>query len=73
MMVAIEDMGLVDGFSMGSRNNAGMAVSYLLFADATLIFCGANGEHIRNLRYHFLCAGVIMLTERELIFYSRGC
>jgi hypothetical protein len=53
MMVATVDKGLVDGFLVGSRNNAGMVVSHLLFADDTLIFCGANGEHIRNLRCLF--------------------
>jgi hypothetical protein len=49
MMAATEDRGLVVGFSMGSKNNAGMVVSHLLFANDTLIFCVANGVHIRNL------------------------
>jgi hypothetical protein len=46
MMAATVDMGLVDGFSVGSRNNVGMVVLHLLFVDDTLIFCEANGELI---------------------------
>jgi hypothetical protein len=30
MMVAIEDIGLVDSFSVGSRNNAGMVVTFVV-------------------------------------------
>jgi hypothetical protein len=40
---------------VSSRNNAGMVMSHLLFADDTFIFCGANEEHICNLRCLFLC------------------
>jgi len=43
----------LDGFTVGSRNVARMVVSHLLFVDATLIFCEANGEHLRNLRCLF--------------------
>jgi hypothetical protein len=72
MMAVTESRGLVDGFSVGSRNNAGMVVSHLLFADDTLIFCGANEEHIRNLRCLFLCfesvSGLkINLSKSEII------
>jgi hypothetical protein len=54
MMAITESRGLVDGFSVGSRYNVGIVVSHLLFVDDTLIFCGANEEHIRNLRCLFL-------------------
>jgi hypothetical protein len=47
-MLAIVDRGLLDGFTVGLRNAARMVVSQLLFADDTVIFCKANGEHIRN-------------------------
>lgn len=30
-------------------------VNHLLFADETLIFCGASAEHVRNMRCTFLC------------------
>jgi hypothetical protein len=59
MMEAIEASGLVAGFSVGSRNNPGLSVSHLLFADDTLILCGADEEHLRNLRCLFLCFEVV--------------
>jgi hypothetical protein len=55
MMAVTEAKGLVDGFSVGSRDNARMVVSHLLFVDDTSIFCGANDEHIQNLQCLFLC------------------
>jgi hypothetical protein len=55
MLTATMDHGLLTGFSVGSRNNEALVVSHLLFADDTLIFCGANSEQIRHLRCIFLC------------------
>jgi hypothetical protein len=34
-------------------------VSHLLFANDTLIFCGAHSEQIRYLRYIFVCFEVV--------------
>jgi hypothetical protein len=54
MMSATVDGGLLGGFTVGSRSVAGIVVSHLLFfADDTLIFCEANGEHLCNLRCLF--------------------
>jgi hypothetical protein len=47
--------GLVSGFSVGIRDNEALVVNHLLFADDTLIFCGSQAEHVRNLRCTFLC------------------
>jgi hypothetical protein len=55
MLTATMDHGLLTGFSVGSRNHEALAVSHLLFADDTLIFCEANSEHFRQLRCIFLC------------------
>jgi len=47
--------GLLTGFSVGTRDNEELVVNHLLFADDTLIFCGAQAEHVRNLRCTLLC------------------
>jgi len=38
--------GLLSGFSVGIRENEALVVNHLLFADDTLIFCGAQAEHV---------------------------
>jgi hypothetical protein len=40
---------------VGSRDSNALVVNHLLFADDTLIFCGAQAEQIRHLRCIFLC------------------
>jgi hypothetical protein len=40
---------------VGSRDSEALVVNHLLFADDTLIFCGAQEEQIRHLRCIFLC------------------
>jgi hypothetical protein len=47
--------GLLSGFSVSFMGNETLVVNHLLFADDTLIFCGAQAEHVRNLRCTFLC------------------
>jgi hypothetical protein len=55
IMTATMHRGFLDGFSVGSRSNARMVASHMLFADDTLIFCEANCEHLCKLRCLFLC------------------
>jgi hypothetical protein len=55
MLIAAMDQGNLTGFSVGSRDYDALVVNHLLFADDTLIFCGAQGEQIRHLRCIFLC------------------
>jgi hypothetical protein len=40
MMLASTNEDFITGFLMGARNDDLVFVSYLLFADDTLIFCG---------------------------------
>jgi len=51
--------GLLSGFSGGIRDNKALVVNHLLFADDTLIDCGAQAEHVRNLRCTFLFIEVV--------------
>jgi hypothetical protein len=54
MITTTVDRGLLLGFSVGSRPPA-VNISHLLFADDTLIFCGANPNHLRHLCALLLC------------------
>ena len=42
--------GQFSGFSVGSTSSTSMIVSYLLFADDTLIFCDADPNQLTTLR-----------------------
>jgi hypothetical protein len=41
MLIAAMDQGHFTGFSVGHRDSEALVVNHLLFADDTLIFCGA--------------------------------
>jgi hypothetical protein len=53
MMKRAADGGFLTGFSVGSQDNT-MAVSHLLFADDTLILCGAASDQVWYLRGVFI-------------------
>jgi hypothetical protein len=55
MLIAALDQGNLLGFSVGSRDSKALVVNHFLFADDTLIFCGAQEEQIQHLRCIFLC------------------
>jgi hypothetical protein len=55
MINAITFRGLISGFSVGSNKLNRVVVSHLLFADNTLVFCGANESQIRHLRALLVC------------------
>jgi hypothetical protein len=50
MLTVTVNRGLLSGFSVGSRLSEAVNISHLLFADDTLVFCGANPDHLRYLR-----------------------
>jgi len=50
--VAVHE-GFLSGFSVGSGGNGLLDISHLLFANDTLVFCGANLDHLRFIRVFF--------------------
>jgi len=64
--------GLLSGFSVGFGDNEVLVVNNLLFADDALTFCGAQAEHVRNLKCTYLCFEVVLglrinLGKSELV------
>jgi hypothetical protein len=55
MVGAITSRGLISGFSVGSSEQTRVVVSHLLFADDTLVFCGADETQIRHIGALLVC------------------
>ena len=55
MLKRVEDAGLIRGFQAVGSRGVGESVSYLLFADDTILFCDADVEQIFHVRMLLLC------------------
>jgi hypothetical protein len=55
MISAMYSRGLISGFSVGTREHNRVEVSHLLFADDTLVFCGADDSQISYLGALLVC------------------
>jgi hypothetical protein len=55
MINAIISRGLITGFSVGSSEQTRVVVSHLLFADDTLVFCGADERQISHIGALLVC------------------
>jgi hypothetical protein len=55
MLNAFISRGLISGFTVGSSELNRVNVSHLLFADDTLVFCGANESQIRHVGALLVC------------------
>jgi hypothetical protein len=49
------DRGYLEGFSVDNSNAFGLKVSHMLFADDTLVFCGATRDQLYHLKGVMLC------------------
>jgi hypothetical protein len=55
MIGAIISRGLITGFSVGTSEQTRVVVSHLLFADDTLVFCGADEHQINHIGALLVC------------------
>jgi hypothetical protein len=55
MIGAITSRGLISGFDVGSSVQSRVVVFHLLFADDTLVFCGADESQIRHIGALLVC------------------
>jgi hypothetical protein len=55
MIGAIISRGLITGFSVGTSEHTRVVVSHLLFADDTLVFCGADERQINHIGALLVC------------------
>ncbi|KAL3368494.1 hypothetical protein AABB24_009384 [Solanum stoloniferum] len=49
MLTKAKELQWIQGFQVGSDPSTTLTVPHLLYADDTLIFCGADSQQIRNL------------------------
>ena len=50
-----EENNLIRGFHVGAVNSVGVRISYLLFADNTILFCDASREQLLSIRLALSC------------------
>jgi hypothetical protein len=72
MISVIYSRGLISGFSMGTRDHDRVEVSHLLFADDTLVFCGADASQISYMGAFLVCFEAVSglkvnLTKSSLV------
>jgi hypothetical protein len=55
MIKAMIDHNLISGFAVGARGSEQVLISHLLFADDTLVFCGASLDQVQALGDFLVC------------------
>ena len=69
-------MGYISGFMVGKHNGIELMISHLLFANNTLILCGADSQQIRHLQgviisFQAISGLKINLSKSELVFVGQ--
>jgi hypothetical protein len=52
--------GYLEGFFVNNSNASGLKVSHVLFADDTLVFCGATRDQLYHLKGVLLCFEAVL-------------
>jgi hypothetical protein len=76
LLTATVQRGFLSGFSVGSRRSEVVNISHLLFADDTLVFCGANPKHLCYLRalfLHFEVVSGLKINLAKSVLVPVGC
>ena len=66
MIGAITSRGLISGFLVGSCEQTRVVVSHLLFANDTLVFCGADDSQIRHIGALLVCFEAVLVLKVNL-------
>ena len=56
-----EEGGFIQGFHVGPINSTGIRISYLLFADDTILFCDASRKQILSIRLVLTCFKLLLV------------
>ena len=56
-----EEGGFIQGFHVGPINSTGIRISYLLFANDTILFCDASREQILSIRLVLTCFKLLLV------------
>jgi hypothetical protein len=59
MVKAAIDHNLISGFAVGARGSEQVHISHLLFADDTLVFCGASLDQVQALGDLLVCFDLV--------------
>ena len=61
-----KDGGFIEGFRVKERHDVGVEVSYLFFADDTLIFCDVSKENLECLSWVFMWFEACLILKINL-------
>ena len=60
LLKRIEEGGFLRGFQANSHSQGGLHISYLLFADDTILFCDASREQLLFIR-------MVMIDRKSVV------
>jgi len=70
LFTVVVHRGYLSSFSMGFGSNGVLNISHLLFADNTLVFCGANLDHFHFLQIVFFFVFVFCFFVFLFLFFE---